>query len=483
MQAVIKYINRVDHNKTKLLFILVFVFSAGWSSKVYGQRNYAPLLNQFMQHQVKTNHFNGNVLVAKNGKIIYQKSFGYADFNTKRLLNDSSVFELASVSKQFTAMGILLLVQKGKIKLSDTLRKFFPQLPYRNITIKEMLTHTSGLPDYMDEMELKWDHQKIAFNKDVINFLVTEKPPIHFQPGKKWEYSNTAFVLLASIIEKVSGQSFKDYMAENIFTRLGMTHSQVYNTRRSAKEIIPDYAYGYVYSDSLKKYMLPDSIPEFEGVYYLDGIEGDAMISSTTGDLLKWENALKVHSLLNKKLQTKMLSPQSIADTILKKYYGYGIFVGKDAHGRYASHRGTWPGYGTFLLHYAPADVTIVVLCNNVTGGAKPEYVYSKGLADIMFDKPAATSVHSEIEINPLLLKRYVGKYQAAHLFELIQKGNKLFQHTENENNIELKPVSNTTFSYPGGDKQIEFWVTPWGEVEKAFLVTNDKRTEIKKEH
>lgn len=237
-----------------------------------------------------------------------------------------------------------------------------------------------------------------------------------------------------------------------------------------------------MYSDSLKKYILPDSLPEFDEVYYLDGVEGDGIVNSTTGDLLKWENALKTHSLLNEKLQTEMLSPQSVADTILKKYYGYGVFVGNDEHGKYISHRGGWPGYGTFLLHYAKHDVTIIVLCNNVISGAKPEYIFSKGLADIVFDKPAITSAHREIKINPLLLKRYVGKYRAPRPFELIEKNGKLFQHENGITDIELKPESNTTFYYPAGNKQIEFWVTPWGEVEKAFLIIGNKKTEIKKE-
>lgn len=464
--------------KLNYVLFLLIIFSC---TTPHSQKDYSALIEDFMQSQVSENNFNGNVLVAKEGKIIYQRSFGYADFGTKRLLNDSSIFELASVSKQFTAMGILLLVQKRKIKLSDTLRQFFPQLPYYNITIKSLLAHTSGLPDSDDEMALKWNHKKIALNKDVINFLAKEKPPIHFQPGSQWEYSNTAFVLLASIIEKVSGQLFKDFMAENIFTPLGMTHSRVYNTRRSLKEIIPNYAYGYVYSDSLKKNVLPDSLPEFDEVYYLDGVEGPGFVNSTTGDLLKWENALKTHSLLDENLQTEMLSPQSLTDTILKKYYGYGVFIGNDERGKYVSHRGTWPGYGTFLLHYAKDDVTIVVLCNNVTSGAKPEYIYSKGLADIMFDKPDA-SVRREIQINPLLLKRYVGKYRASQPFELIQKNGKLFQHENGIADVELKPESVATFLYPDGNKQIEFWVTPWGEVEKAFLVLNGNRIEVKNE-
>ncbi|HRN55891.1 MAG TPA: serine hydrolase domain-containing protein [Niabella sp.] len=425
------------------------------------------------------NNFNGNVLVAKNGKIIYQKSFGYADFDTKRLLNDSSMFELASVSKQFTAMGVLLLVQQGKIKFSDTLRKFFPQLPYDNITIKNLLTHTSGLPAYDDEMALKWDHKKVASNDDVIHFLATEKPPVHFQPGTQWEYSNTAYVLLASIIEQVSGQTFLDYLAENVFNPLGMTHSRLYNTRRSLKEVIPNYAYGFVYSDSLKKYVLPDSL--FPEVYYLDGNQGDGLISSTTGDLLKWEEALKNHSLLNETLQKEMLSPQSLCDSILKTAYGYGNFLARDEHGESINHAGSWPGYGTFLIHYPKDDITIVVLCNNVESGSKPEHLFAKGLADIVFDNPLIFSGrHKAIKINPLLLSRYVGKYQGETSFELIQKNGKLYRHEEGRADVELRPASNTSF-YSPGNRLLEFWVSPWGGVGNVFLLTKDKSTEVKR--
>jgi CubicO group peptidase (beta-lactamase class C family) len=463
--------------KIATLAIGIFLFT-----NAIAQKNYAPLFNAYMQKQVAENNFNGNVLVSKNGKIIYQKSFGYADFNTKRLLNDSSVFELASVSKQFTAMGILLLVEKGKIKLSDTLRKFFPQLPYSNITIKNMLAHTSGLPDYRHEMAIKWDHKKIAFNKDVINFLSTRKPSIHFTPGKKWEYSNTAYILLASIIEKVSGQTFKDYMAESIFKPLGMTHSRVYNTRRSLKEIIPNYAYGFVYSDSSKKYVLPDSLPEFDGVYYLAGVQGAVTINSTTGDLLKWEKALDDHTLLSKALQTEMLSPQSLCDTILKNYYGYGVFIGTNAHGKIISHRGGWPGYQTNLIHYPAYHVTIIALCNYDSNKPGPDDIFSNGLTDILFDKPGTPSgIHKEININPLLLNRYTGKYEAAYPFELIKKNGKVYQHINGEPDIELKPESNTTFFYPDNKRQIEFTLTPWGEVDRVFLIANDKRMEIKR--
>src|SRR5690606_36419727 len=128
-------------------------------------------IDEYLSGQSKYFKFNGNVLVAERGEIIYQKSFGLADFDSNRPLNDSSVFELASVSKQFTAMGILLLEQKGMLSLQDSLRKFFPELPYSGITIHQMLTHISGLPDYMDVMDEKWDRIRIAGNADIVTLL------------------------------------------------------------------------------------------------------------------------------------------------------------------------------------------------------------------------------------------------------------------------------------------------------------------------
>lgn len=334
---------------------------------VAAQPNYPDAIEEYLQAQVKVNQFNGNVLVAKNGEIVYQKAFGYANYDTKKMLSLHSVFNLASVTKQFTAMGILLLKEKGKLNLSDSLRKFLPELPYHNITIHHLLTHTSGLPDYMSVLGPKWNHKKVAFNSDMIRFLAAEKPPIHFKPGQKYEYSNTGFALLASIIEKVSGQTFAVYMAQNIFTPLQMTQTRVYNTRRAAKEIVPNYAYGFVYVPDLKRYVSADSLPELDFVHYLDGIQGQGRINSTVGDLFKWNRALKNHTLVSEATQREMLSPQVLSDTLSKGYYGYGVGVRKSGKGNVISHTGSWPGYSTVMIHYEEEDVTVIVLSNNVS--------------------------------------------------------------------------------------------------------------------
>ncbi len=334
-----------------------------------GQKNYSSLLKQFMTGQHDYFRFNGNILIASRGNIIYQQDLGWADFNTKRTLNDSSVFELASLSKQFTAMGIMILKEKKLLGYDDNVKKFIPDFPYDNITIRNLLTHSSGLPSYEDQFEKKWDHKKIAYNKDIIDILRQAKDTLFFKPGTKWKYSNTGYAVLAFIIEKVSGKSYNDFMAQNIFQPLGMSHTFIYNDRRSTGKIPANYALGFVYSDSLKRYILPDSLPKFDFVYYLDGIVGDGCVNSTTIDLLKWDRSLYTDKLVSKSSLDEMFSPQmqiSARDSF--GFYGFGVMVQtKSPKGKVISHTGGWPGYATLLVRRVDIDETIIVLSNNET--------------------------------------------------------------------------------------------------------------------
>ncbi len=178
-----------------------------------------------------------------------------------RPLDENSVFELASCSKQFTAMAIALLQHQGKLSVTDDFTKYIPELScYKGITIKDLVYHISGLPDYMaqDSMWIEWDEHKIATNGDVIALLAKYKPAVLFGPGTRHEYSNTGYMLLATIVERASGLSFGDYLDKHIFKPLKMSHSLVYS-RRYAPRKITNYAYGYVTDDSLQKLVLPDS--------------------------------------------------------------------------------------------------------------------------------------------------------------------------------------------------------------------------------
>jgi CubicO group peptidase (beta-lactamase class C family) len=459
----------------KILLLLLFPVS------LVAQKDYSSLLKQFMTGQHDYFRFNGNVLVYKGGHIIYEQSLGYADFNTKRLLNDSSVFELASLSKQFTAMGIVILKERNKLSYDDNLKKYFPELPYENITIRNLLTHTSGLPSYEDQFKKSWDHNKIAYDKDIINILQQANDTLYFKPGSKWKYSNTGYALLALIIEKVSGTSYNEFISRNIFQPLDMTHSFVYNDRRSTGRIPPNYALGYVYSDSLNRYILPDSLPKFNFVYYLDGIVGDGCVNSTTPDLLKWDRSLYNSKLVSKAGLDEMLSPlvqMSPRDSF--GFYGFGVMVEtKTPKGKVISHTGGWPGYGTLLVRRVDADETIIVLSNNetMTGNIRA------GLESILDDDNLIMPYeHKEIKIDPAILDRYVGKYSAFLTLVLIKKDGKLYRHRDGTPDIELKPESETKFFYGDGtDRQLEFEVNSAGVVTRVWFINTGQKGEMKK--
>jgi CubicO group peptidase (beta-lactamase class C family) len=445
------------------------------------QKDYSSLLRQFMNGQHDYFRFNGNILVARAGNIIYQQALGDADFNTKRQLNDSSVFELASLSKQFTAMGIMILKEKGKLDYSDNIKKFFPQLPYYNITIRDLLTHTSGLPQYEVQFEKYWDHKKIAHNNDVIEMLKQRNDSLSFKPGTKWKYSNTGYALLAAIIENVSRLSYNDFLAKNIFQPLDMTHTFVYNTRRSTNKMPANYALGFVYSDSLKQYILPDSLADYDMVYYLDGIVGDGCVNSTTGDLYKWDRALYSNKLVSKSTLDEMVSPlvlMSVMDSTT--FYGFGVMVQpKSPRGKIISHTGGWPGYATLLIRRVDIDETIIVLSNNETSTGQ----LKTGIESILAgDDLLMPYKHKEIKIDTALLDRYVGRYSAFITLTFIKKDGKLYRKRTGNPDIELKPESETKFFYGDGtDRQIEFEVDSKGKVIKAWFINTGLKGELKK--
>ncbi len=411
-------------------------------------------ITRFMDGQAKHYKFNGSVLVAEKGEVIYKETFGLADFGKNKTLNDSTLFELASISKQFTATAIMLLKEANKLKLTDSLRAYFPELPYSGVTIYQILTHTSGLPDYEGNMNGKWDETKIAFNPDVINFFATEKPPMNFKPGTKWEYSNTGYLLLASIVQKVSGEPFSEYMTENIFQPLNMKNTRIYNTRRSG-EVIGNYAYGYLWSDSLKTFLLPDSIPEMKFVYWLDGMQGDGVVNSTAEDLLKWDRAIANNQLLPASVIKEMTKEHALVDTARQYYYGYGMIVGSNEHGKFVTHSGGWPGYVTNLARYIDGDRTIIVLSNTESNSP----AITGTLAHILANDPVTiASAHTPIVIDSMALNAFVGNYEVKDSkLKIVREKEKLFAAYASGRKSPLKPESSSmAFETAGLDVQYE---------------------------
>lgn len=322
-------------------------------------------IDSIVQQKYKAGVFTGCVLVMDKGKVIYKNCAGNADYENKKPLNDSSLFELASLSKQFTAMAIMILAEQGKLHYIDDMLQYIPELPYSGITIENLLTHTSGLPDYEEMLDKYWDRKKFAGNDDVVSSFAKYKPAVDFKPGKKHEYSNTGYVMLSVIIEKVSGMGYADFLSKYIFQPLGMTHSRVYNTRRVKNERIANYAYGYVYSDSLKKYIIPDLLPDNDFVIYQDAITGDGTVNSSVTDLALWEKGLRENRLVSKSSLDKAFTKVKLSSGT-QEDYGYGWSIQADENfERIAHHSGSWPGYTSYDVHFMDTEKAVFILSNN----------------------------------------------------------------------------------------------------------------------
>jgi len=306
--------------------------------------------------------FSGVALIAERGKPVYHKAIGYLNFETKTLMDTASLFELASVSKQFTAMVIMMLKEEGKLSYDDLVEKYLPGLPYKSITIRQLLTHTSGLPDYQAIMDEHWDKSKVAGNVDISEYLKKYHPAKLFEPGEKYEYSNTGYVLLGSIAEKASGKDFVDFCRERIFNPLGMISTDIRSLQEKA--LIENFALGHIYVPGKQRYIRADSFPSSNYTIWLGNRKGPGRISSTASDLLKWDRALYTESLLKKTTLEEAFAPMKLNSDSLSNY-GFGWDIETSKLGKVVRHSGDNPGYKTHIIRYIDADKTVILLCNN----------------------------------------------------------------------------------------------------------------------
>lgn len=446
---------------------------------VLAQDNRIQKIDSLLNAMFAKKSLNGNILIAEKGTVIYKKSFGLANESTQEQLNENSIFELASVSKQFTAMAIAILKEKGKLSYDDKLSKFFPELyNYDNVTIKNLLQHTSGLPDYMELMDGLFDKSKIATNKDMIALFAQQKPNLLFEPNSKWEYSNTGYALLGSIIEKVSGMSYGDYLKKTIFSPLKMTNTFVY-TRRYAPKKVSNYAYGYVYNDTLKKHVLPDDFYATKEVIWLDGIMGDGTVNSTVNDLLKWDRALYTDKLLSKAGMAEVFEMGTLSDGS-KTNYGFGWMIEQHKDfGKLANHGGGWPGYKTFIDRHIDNDKTIILLQNH-DDVALP----IKSIRSILYNIPLPVQkVRKEITLSNEQLQQFVGVYEIQQGFEMriIIENNQLFTQLTGQSPFPLFAETETLFFLKVVDAQLQFEKDEKGAVSSAFLLQNGNKIEAKK--
>jgi CubicO group peptidase (beta-lactamase class C family) len=325
--------------------------------------------------------FNGSILVAKDGNIVYEKYAGFVNPLIKKdSLGIGNAFHLASVSKTFTAMAVLKLWEEGRLSIQDSLGKYFPNFPYKDITVKMLLSHRSGLPNYVHYLDLNgWDKNKMVNNVDVLTSLYMMKPPLEFPSGRHFSYCNTNYALLALIIEKVSGQSYTTFLNQTFFTPLGMRDTYVYSLKDTARAML-----SYQYNN--RPYKLE----------FLDAVYGDKNVYSTVRDMLKWDQALYAGSLFKQATLDSAFAGYSW-EKQGKRNYGLGwrmTFL--DNGKKLLYHNGWWHGNNTAFIRLIDEKATIIVLGNKFN-----RRIYaSKHLADLFGNYMQHGNAGEEVE-NP----------------------------------------------------------------------------------
>lgn len=325
-------------------------------------------LEAFYNGKLLRSGFNGAMLVARKGVIIFEQYHGYENSRTKIPVIDSSSFQLASVSKTFTGAAVLWLAQKEKLNLDDSLQKFFPEFPYKGINVRMLLSHRSGLPNYLYFCDSLWkEESRFITNDEVIKLMEAHKPPMQHLPGTHFQYCNTNYLLLASIIEKVSGQKYAEFMEQTIFRPLGMSNTFVYDPASTARR----------HQTQSHKYN-----GQFEPDTYFDGVMGDKGIYSSARDMLKWDQALYSGQLLNAATLKAAYTPYSHEKPGVRNYgLGWRLMVYPDSTKNIIYHNGWWHGNNTVFYRFVQDSTTLIILGNKYNRGI---YQAVKPVRDIL---------------------------------------------------------------------------------------------------
>lgn len=311
------------------------------------------------------------VIVIKEGRVLLKTGYGVANLETGQRITPDTAFLLASVTKQFTAMAVMILAERGKLNYEDSLSKFFPRFPSfaREITVRKLLNHTAGLPEY-EGLFLKqrlidrdWPRsgksQRSLFeptSKDVLKLLAEEKK-LRFRPGDKFEYSNSGYVVLAQIVEKVSGESFSQFLQQNIFAPLGMKRTLLYDETRPKL------------SNVAISYMLKRGVYQDVDYAPLNLIYGEDNIYTTVEDMARWDRALSTNTLVRTATLKEAFTPGKLNNGKMAQYgmvegkmtyYGFGWLIDDDK----VYHPGGWLGYRTAIVRFPKKSLSVVILSN-----------------------------------------------------------------------------------------------------------------------
>ena len=306
-----------------------------------------------VKKKIKAGTFNGVVLVTQNNDILYQKSNGFANFKTKEKLDEHSVFQLASVSKMFTATAVMLLKEQGKLDYDDAVKKYLPLFPFDGVTIRHLLMHRSGLPRYMVTSDLFWPRDTMMSNEDMYFLMANHCPPKYFSPDQKFNYQNSNYAYLAYLVEVISEQPFDRFVRNQIFEPLEMFDSHVYSA--DSTRDIPGMVKGHIYRR-------PRVLNANEN--YINGVVGDKGVYTTVFDLFKFDQALYTDKLLSQETIHEAYVPGKRNRFTRRDDYGFGWRISTFKKDRLVYHYGWWNGFKTCFMRFLDKRRSIIILTN-----------------------------------------------------------------------------------------------------------------------
>jgi CubicO group peptidase (beta-lactamase class C family) len=402
------------------------------------------------------NHqFMGSVLVTQGDKIVFENSYG--DANLEWNIPDDSLtkFRIGSMTKQFTASSILLLEERGKLSTDDYVKKYMPDAPaaWDKITVYNLLTHTSGIPSFTSFSDYRTSEGTSTTPKALVDRF--RDKPLEFQPGEKWNYSNSGYVLLGYLLERISGQTYADFVTENIFKPLGMKDSGY----DSNSAVIPHRATGYSPGPNgpVNSGYIDMTIPYSAGALY-----------STTHDLLLWEQALYGGKVLTAASLKKMTTPY-------KENYGCGLMIHTAKGHLQYEHGGGIEGFNTEMAYYPDDKLTVIVLAN-LNGGA-PSDIAEKLAAVVHGEKVVLQSERKEIKVAHEILAKYVGSYELAPgvFITMTLDGDQFFTQLTGQPKFEVFAETEKDFFLKVVDAQLTFEMDSQGKVTDLILHQNGR--------
>lgn len=407
-------------------------------------------MDEVVRASVEAEEFSGSVLVARDGEVLLDRGYGLANREWSIPNDGDTKFRLGSVTKQFTAVAIMILNERGLVDLDAPVKTYLPDAPaaWDGVTVRHLLTHTSGVPSFTDFD----DYEALKTLPATMDSLIARfrDRPLDFQPGEGWDYSNSGYVVLTAVVEKASGESYADFVAETLFQPLGMNDSG-YDSHAA---ILPHRASGYA--------------PTARGIVNADYVDmsipqGAGALYSTTRDLLKWEQGL---------FGGRLLSPASLTllTTPVRNRYAFGLVVTEAGGNTTVAHSGGIEGFNTHMAYDPARRMTVIVLGN--LNGAGPDQVAGSLMALARGETVTLPNERRAVVVAPEVLRAYVGVYELAPTFAITVSvvDGKLMAQATGQDAFELHAESDSRFFLTVVDAQVTFTRDASGAVDGLIL-------------